>query len=72
MKLSVSVKPNAKKETVRQIDETHFEISTNSPATEGKANMALITLLAKHFDIPKLKIKIVNGLKSKKKIVKIL
>ncbi len=71
MKLSITVKPNSKRETINQIDETHLEIWTNSPATEGKANAAVIIALAKHLKIPKSRISIVNGLKSKKKVVEI-
>jgi hypothetical protein len=72
MRIFVKVKPNAKVEKVEKIDEVHFVVSVKAPPVEGKANDALIKLLADYFNIPKGNIKIVSGLSSKSKIVEIL
>ena len=72
MKIFVKVKPNSKIEKVKEIDSTHFEIFTKFPPREGKANAAAIDVLARHFNIPKSRIKILFVAKSKQKIFEIL
>lgn len=71
MKIIVSVKTNAKENKVERINEKEFKIFVKEPAKEGKANEAIIKLLAKHFNIPRSRINIMLGLKSKKKIINI-
>lgn len=68
MKISVLVKPNARQNKVEQ-SETGYLIWTQAPPTENKANKAVIELLSEYFNIPKSKISIVSGLKSKRKII---
>ena len=71
MKIFAKVKPNSKKEEVERIDVNHFEIRVKAMPQEGKANMAVINALAKSLDIPKSRLKIVSGEKSKQKILEI-
>jgi len=42
-----------------------------SKPEKGKANLELVKKLAKHFKVPSSQIKIISGLKSRKKIVEI-
>jgi uncharacterized protein len=72
MKFQVSLKPNAKAEKVEKLGEGELRVWVNAPPVEGKANAALIKLLAEHFGVPKSQVKITHGLKSKKKIVEIV
>lgn len=72
MRIFVKVKPNAKVERVEKIDEIHFVVSVKAPPVEGKANDALIKLLADYFNIPKGNIKIVSGLSSRSKVIEIV
>ena len=72
MKLFVKVKPNSKKEGVRKMDATHFEVLVHSPPLDGKANMAVIAALARHLKVPKSNIRITAGAKSKQKIFEVL
>jgi len=71
MKIIVNVKTNAKENKVIKISENNFKISVKEPAKEGKANEAIIKLLAECFNIPKSRISIVLGLKNKKKIIEV-
>jgi uncharacterized protein len=71
MKIIALVKPNAKKNVVKEIDMHHFKIQTKSPATEGKANMACIQLLSKHLQIPQSHITLKSGATTKKKVFEI-
>jgi len=72
VKIFAKVKPNSKNEAVKKIDAAHFEISVKSPAREGKANTAAISALARHLNVPKPKIKLLSGAKSKQKVFDII
>lgn len=71
MKISVKTKPNARETKLVIIDETHFEAWVNEPAKDGKANEAVVRLVAKELGIPKSRVKIVHGLRSKTKTIEI-
>lgn len=71
MKISVIVRPNSKKELVEKIDEKTLQVHVKEPAKENKANIALINLLSDYFKVPKSKISIVAGMKTKHKIIEI-
>ena len=66
------VKTHAQKNTVEAIDAAHYIVRLNAVPVEGKANDALIKLLAAHFDIPRSRITIKSGFSSHTKIIKIL
>ena len=51
MKITVYVKPGSKKAFVKKISEFEYEVSVNAPAKEGKANKALIDILADNVDL---------------------
>lgn len=67
MKIFVKVKPNSKKDGVQKIDADRFSVLTKSPPREGRANIAVIEALSQYFDIPRSRIKILAGAKSKQK-----
>ena len=48
-----------------------LKVKLTTPPINGEANKALLKLLAKHFNIPKSKIKIAKGLTNKNKIIQI-
>ena len=70
MKLSVKVIPNAKHNQLAE-ENGITKVRLTSPAVEGKANEALIEFLSEHFKIKKSAIKILRGLKSRKKIIEL-
>lgn len=72
MIIKVKVKPNSSKEEIEKSDENNYEVYVNAKAEKGKANLALIKILAKHFNIPTSKIKIKRGVSSHNKIIEIL
>ena len=72
MKITVTVKTHAQENTVEAIDAAHYIVRLNAVPVEGKANDALIKLLAAHFDIPRSRITIVSGFSSHTKIIEIL
>lgn len=70
MRIEVKLKPNAKTDAVEVINRQYI-ISVKKPAIEGKANKALIELLSGYFDVPKSRIEIIKGHKSKNKVIEI-
>jgi len=72
MKIFVKVKPRAKNDSLIKIDENNFLVSVKAIPEKGKANEAVINLLAQYFKISKNNIKIISGLSSKNKIIEVL
>jgi uncharacterized protein (TIGR00251 family) len=71
MLLELLVKPNSRQESVEKISDSLYRVAVNAPPIDGKANEAVIRLLAKHFKVPKSAITLVRGAKGKKKWVQI-
>lgn len=71
MKYLIKVKTKAKKEKVEIINKNNLNIYVNELPIEGKANEAIIRLLANFFKVSKAEVKIIKGLKSKNKIIEI-
>lgn len=67
----VKVKPSQTQEEIIQQDNQNFIIRLKQKPEGGKANLALIKLLAKHFNISTLQIKIIKGKPSKNKLLKL-
>ncbi len=66
--INVKVVANARKEEVQEFN-GGLKVYVKAPAVEGKANQALIEVLANYFNVKKSKIEIVKGEKSKVKKV---
>jgi uncharacterized protein (TIGR00251 family) len=70
MKVSVMVKPNSKvEEVVSSMD--GLIVRVKEPPKEGKANRAVVTLLAGFYNVPRSSISIVSGQGARKKIIEI-
>ena len=68
VKVSVRVKPGSKKGPfVQTALDGSLLVHVREPAVEGKANQAVIRLLAKHFGVSKRDVRLVSGHKSKVK-----
>jgi len=68
MKIQVKVKPGSKTEEVSQEGDS-FIVKVKEPPKEGKANQAVIKLLAEHFGVPQSQVRILSGLRSRTKII---
>ena len=71
MKIKVKVKTKAKQEKVVETGENSFEVSVKQVPENGKANIAIVKAIAKHFKIPQNNITILTGKTSSHKIVEI-
>jgi uncharacterized protein len=69
--ISVTVKPNTKSAAVTKLTDIDYRVTIRAPAEDGKANRALVELLADYLHVPKSAITIVRGQFARKKLVKI-
>ncbi|MBQ8984583.1 DUF167 domain-containing protein [Candidatus Saccharibacteria bacterium] len=67
----VLVKPGSSKEEVVKTDD-ELIVRTRKKAHDGEANTAVIKLLSQYFDVPKTRIVIKSGAKSKHKTIEIV
>jgi len=71
MKIQVKVTPNSKIEQVSRENDKYL-IRVKEPPKEGKANRAVIKLLAEYFKVPQQSVRIISGIASKNKTIEIL
>ena len=72
MKISVHLKPNSRhREEVVANDDGSLIVYTKAPAIEGRANLAAVKLLAKHFGVMSSKVKLLRGAASKYKVFEV-
>ncbi len=71
MIIQVKVKPNSRTEEVSQESDS-FIVKVKEPPREGKANQAVVRLLAEHFGVPKSQVRILSGFRSKNKVVEVV
>lgn len=72
MKIKVKVKLKYKEEKCEKIGENYFLLFVKDMPIEGKANKAVVKILADYFGVSKSRIKIIFGLKSREKIIEIV
>ena len=70
MRYSIRVIPKAKQNKI-VVEKDRLKVYLTAPAIEGRANEALIKILAAHFQVRKGDIRIVRGGKSREKIIQI-
>ena len=71
LRIWVTVKPQARKQELKKISDGEYSAFVCAPAREGKANEALIELLADYFSVPKSSIQITRGQTAGKKLVEV-
>ena len=71
MKIIVKAKPGARENKVEKVDEANYIVHIKEPPIDGRANAALIKLLAEYFDISPSLIEIVSGYMARVKVVEI-
>lgn len=70
MRFEVKVIPRASRNKVAE-DSGRLKVYPPAPPADGKANEALIEILAEHFGVAKQQVNIVRGHKSRRKVVAI-
>lgn len=71
MKIEVRVKPGARQPEVEKQADGSFLVKVKERATEGRANEAVVEALAEYFDVPKSRVAILRGHKSRIKIIEL-
>jgi len=71
MKISIKAKPKAREDSIEKIDENNFIVSVKELPIQGRANRAIIGILAEYFNITPSSIRIVSGHNSRHKIIEI-
>lgn len=71
MQISVKVKPNSKKPGLEEQADGTWIARVGAPPVDGKANEALIKLVADHFDVSKSRVSIVSGAGSRQKRINV-
>ena len=71
MLLSVHVKPGAKQNKLEWMDQDTLKLWVTALAEKGKANEAVLELLAEELKIPKSRLQIVRGLTTRLKHIEI-
>jgi uncharacterized protein (TIGR00251 family) len=72
MLIRVHVTPNAREVGVTKVDESAFEVRVDETAIHGRANKRLLEIMARHLGVPKSKISIVRGAKTRDKIIEVV
>lgn len=71
MKISVRVKPGTKQEKIEKIGERDFIIRVKEKPQEGKANQAVIRVLAEFFGVAKSGVTLLKGQTAREKVFEI-
>ena len=71
MKIIVKVKPASKEDRIEKVDEANYVVSVKAPPMDGKANAAVIKVLAGHFDISQSLVEIISGHMARVKVIEI-
>ncbi len=69
--IRVHVTPNARESRVVKLGEADYEVKVDEKATDGRANKRLLVILSEHFGVPKSRISIVRGARSRDKILEV-
>ncbi|HPN96626.1 MAG TPA: DUF167 domain-containing protein [Candidatus Moranbacteria bacterium] len=72
MRIYVKVIPRSSRNEIIKISEGEYRVKLTAPPVEGKANKALIEILAGYFNVSKSNVEIVGGKSAKTKIVDII
>jgi len=71
MRLIIKVITKAKLNKIIKLDNYTYQIYTTAAPDKNKANQAVIKILAKELKLPKSKLIIIKGIKSKDKIIEV-
>ena len=72
MRIWVTVKSRSAKNEIQKIAEGEYKIWVTAPPVSGKANEAVIFLVADHFQVAKSLVSILSGASSSRKLIEII
>lgn len=71
MKIAVRVKPRSRVEEVSGEGDSYV-VRVKEPPVEGRANRAVLRLLASHLGVPESRLRIVSGFSSRNKVIEVI
>jgi len=71
MIIKIKVKPRSSEQKIIKISEKEYLVYLKAPPENNKANIELITLVAKYFKVPSSNVRIKAGMISRKKLVEV-
>lgn len=71
MKIIVKAKPGSQEDKIEKINETNYIVSVKALPIGGKANAAIIKLLADYFDVSPSLVQIISGYMARTKVIEI-
>lgn len=71
MKIAVRVKPRSKVEEVTG-EGDGYVVRVKEPPVEGRANRAVLRLLASHLGVPESRLRVVSGFSSRNKVIEVI
>lgn len=71
MLLRVRVTPNASRPSVTETEEGTLEVRVDARPEEGRANRRLVEILSKHLGVPRSRLAVVAGARSREKVVRV-
>lgn len=69
--IDIAVKPRSSREKVGPVQGERLVVAVNAPPVEGKANEAVVRVLARTFGVPRSAVSIIRGDTGRKKTVRI-
>ena len=69
--IRVKVKPNARVSELEELSDGSWVARIKAPPVDGKANIELVTLIARHFGVRKAQVSIRSGASGRLKLVRI-
>ncbi len=72
MLIAVHVVTNSGEARVIKVGNTKLEVKVDERATEGRANKRLLEILAAYYKVPKSRVRLVRGAKSRDKLLEIV
>ena len=67
--LRLKVKPGAREDALEELEDGSWVARVKAPPVDGKANAAVIALLARHFGLRKAQVNIKSGASGRMKLV---
>jgi uncharacterized protein YggU (UPF0235/DUF167 family) len=72
MNIEVKVKSTSGPPQVTRVREGSYEVVINEKPVQGKANEAVIRMLARHLGVPQARLRIVRGRANRSKLLRLL
>ncbi|MFC1656419.1 DUF167 domain-containing protein [Patescibacteria group bacterium] len=71
MIITVKAKAGSRENKIEEIGVDEFRVSVTEPPVQGRANNAIIELLADHFEVTQSNIRLTSGFRSREKTFEI-